>query len=251
MASAAKSALLVGATGAVGKHLLQELLISPQFNRVGEFGRRVTAPEQLAGLDDAQKAKLQQKAIDFEKIEQEGLKDGKWDVVFITLGTTAKKAGSSANFEKIDREYVINAAKAAQSADPDHLQRLVYLSSVGSNPNSSSLYTRSKGLTERGLAALGYSDTVIFRPAFLMNAERSESRLLEDLAIPVASFLSRFSSNLGIDVARLAKSIRIAGQLGSEKLPPQVQAEKRESPSGKPYVAINNSGALKLAEMDA
>ncbi|KAA1469778.1 hypothetical protein DENSPDRAFT_835439 [Dentipellis sp. KUC8613] len=249
--AAPQSALLIGATGAVGKHLLQELLTSPQYNRVGEFGRRVTAPEKLAGLDEAQKAKLQQKAVDFEKIDQEGLKEGNWDIVFITLGTTAKKAGSSANFEKIDRVYVINSAKAAQSADPERKQRLIYVSSVGSNPNSSALYTHSKGLTERGLAALGYSDTIVFRPGFLIHAERPDSRFLEDLAAPIATFAARFSNSIGIDVARLAKSIRVAGQLGSEKLPPQANVEKRESPSGKPYVAIGNRGSLALADLDA
>ena len=41
--------------------------------------------------------------------------------------------------------------------------------------------SRSKGLTEAGLAALGYSDTLVFRPAFLASAERPEKRLAETL----------------------------------------------------------------------
>lgn len=44
------------------------------------------------------------------------------------LGTTQKAAGTPAQFEKIDREYVIAAAKAAKSDDPSHEQRLVYCS---------------------------------------------------------------------------------------------------------------------------
>ena len=32
----------------------------------------------------AGKEKLQQKVIDFERLEEAGLKEGKWDVVFIT-----------------------------------------------------------------------------------------------------------------------------------------------------------------------
>jgi len=39
------SALVLGATGAVGKHILSGLLASPEYTRVGEFGRRVTAVE--------------------------------------------------------------------------------------------------------------------------------------------------------------------------------------------------------------
>lgn len=78
--SATKSALLLGATGATGKHLLRELIKSPEFGRVGEYGRRVTPLDSLNAPAD----KLEQKVIDFEKLDEAGLKDGKWDVVFIT-----------------------------------------------------------------------------------------------------------------------------------------------------------------------
>ena len=47
---------------------------------MSEYGRRVTAPEAITGGKD----KLEQKTIDFEKLGESGLKDGKWDVVFIT-----------------------------------------------------------------------------------------------------------------------------------------------------------------------
>ena len=72
------SALILGATGAVGKHILSGLLASPEYTRVGEFGRRVTTfetppPEKL----------IQRQIPDFDKIEEvEGIKDG-WDVVLI------------------------------------------------------------------------------------------------------------------------------------------------------------------------
>ena len=77
---ATQSALIIGATGQTGRYLLQNLLSSPHFTRVGEYGRRVTAAEQIT----AGKDKLEQKVVDFEKIEEYGLASGKWDVVFIT-----------------------------------------------------------------------------------------------------------------------------------------------------------------------
>lgn len=96
-----KSALLLGGTGAVGKKLLAELLATDDWTRVGEYGRRVsTFPDQ------APPAKLEQKAIDFEDLDKAGMKAGRWDVVFVTLGTTRAKAGGAAQFEKIDRECV-------------------------------------------------------------------------------------------------------------------------------------------------
>ena len=75
-----KSALIIGATGAVGKNLLRELVASSEFTRVGEYGRRVTPKDKLGEGS----SKLEQKAIDFEKLDEAGLKDGKWDVVFVT-----------------------------------------------------------------------------------------------------------------------------------------------------------------------
>lgn len=77
-----KSALIIGATGAVGKHVLRQLVASKEYHRVGEYGRRVTPKDQLGDSESVKK--LEQKAIDFDKVEEAGLKDGKWDVVFIT-----------------------------------------------------------------------------------------------------------------------------------------------------------------------
>jgi len=73
------SALVLGATGAVGKHILSGLLASPEYTRVGEFGRRVTTLE-----SEGRPEKLIQRTIpDFDKVEEvEGIKDG-WDVVII------------------------------------------------------------------------------------------------------------------------------------------------------------------------
>jgi len=75
-----KSALIVGATGQTGQYLLKELLASSHYTRVGEYGRRLTDLQTLS----TGKEKLEQKQVDFEKLSESGMKDGKWDVVFIT-----------------------------------------------------------------------------------------------------------------------------------------------------------------------
>lgn len=81
MATVQRSALVIGSTGRVGGRLLR-LLLSPTsgFTKVGEYGRRVTPKDDLPEGTD----KLEQKVIDFEKLGESGLKDGRWDVVFIT-----------------------------------------------------------------------------------------------------------------------------------------------------------------------
>ena len=98
------SALLIGATGAIGKLLLPQLLSSPAHNVIGEYGRRVTTP---APTSSTSGKTLKQKTIDFEKLDESGLKDDEpWDVVYIVLGTTKKIAGGKPQFTKIDKEYV-------------------------------------------------------------------------------------------------------------------------------------------------
>jgi len=56
------------------------LLDSPNYTRVGEFGRRTT-PLDSPGLNNTEK--LIQRVVDFEKLPEAGLVEDKWDVVFI------------------------------------------------------------------------------------------------------------------------------------------------------------------------
>ncbi|KAF8902357.1 hypothetical protein CPB84DRAFT_1846301 [Gymnopilus junonius] len=254
MAGSTKSALIIGATGQTGRHLLQNLLASPHFTRVGEYGRRVTPVDDITTGKD----KLEQKVVDFEKLQESGLKKEKWDV----LPQVVAEA-----FEKIDREYVINAAKEARNADSSVPQRLVYLSSTGANSSSPFLYPklvnfailcqevdlpsdfcRSKGLTEEGLASIGYSDTIIFRPGFLAGTNRSDHRLAESIFGKLTGVLSYVSSSLQINVrVYLGKAMYLAGKLGSNDLPPAVAATKEGKADAK-FTVINNATALKLAE---
>ncbi|KAF8967742.1 hypothetical protein BDZ97DRAFT_1803057 [Flammula alnicola] len=238
-----QSAVIIGATGQTGRHVLQNLLASPHFTRVGEYGRRLTPKDQITTGSD----KLEQKVIDFEKLQESGLSQGNWDVVFITLGTTKANAGSAEAFEKIDREYVINAAKAARNPDSTTQQRIVYLSSTGANSTSSFLYPRSKGLTEEGLANIGYSETIVFRPGFLAGTQRKDFRLAESVFGKISGLLSHVSSSLEIQVSTLGRAIYLAGKLGTENLPSAVNATQEVKGDAKRTV-INNAGALKLAE---
>jgi len=241
--ASSKTALILGATGATGKHLLRELLSSNEWSKVGEYGRRVTPETNLP----ENRSKLEQKTIDFENLDAAGLKDGRWDVVFVTLGTARAKAGSAEMFEKIDREYVVNACRAAKTDDLSHEQRVVYLSSGGANPSSPFLYTRSKGLTELALARLGYADTIVFRPGVLKGTQRDETRLAETIVGYVTGAMSHFTSSVEIHVPVLAKAIMKAGILGSSGLPSSVGAVKAGQ-EGASFTLIGNKGAVILGE---
>jgi len=237
-----QSALLIGATGATGKYLLKDLLSSPHFTRVGEYGRRITPLEQIT----SGKEKLEQKTINFEQLEDAGLKAGRWDVVFVIIGSSARAAGSAAAFEKVDREYVVNVAQAAKTDDENHSQRLVYLSSQGANASSTFLYFRSKGLTELALADSGYNDTIVMRPLFLRGGK--SGGMVEAIAASVSGFFALFSNDIGITRCDLARSMRIAGQVGSSALPPLAKAVREGNDT--PFTVIGNRGAVALAKTE-
>jgi len=238
----ALSALIIGATGQTGRHLLQSLLASPYFTRVGEYGRKVTSPSDIKTGQN----KLEQKVVDFEKIQEYGLKQGKWDVVFITLGTTKSNAGSAEAFEKIDREYVVNTAKEARNVELA-TQRIVYLSSTGANSSSPFLYPKSKGLTEEALASIGYSDIIIFRPGLLAGVDRGESRIGEAIFSKVTKLLSYVSNSFEIQTSTLGQAMCTAGRLGSQALP-EVANATLNGKDGAKFTVIDNVGAIQLAE---
>src|SRR5215213_2193835 len=97
-------ALLIGATGATGKDLLNLLLKDETFHQIDIFVRRKL---------ELQHEKLHVHVIDFDKPEQwQHLVKG--DVLFSCLGTTLKVAGSKEAQWKIDYDYQYNFAKAAR-----------------------------------------------------------------------------------------------------------------------------------------
>ena len=97
-------ALVIGATGAVGKDLVDMLLKDDSFESVSVFVRRPLGFEN---------PKLTVHVIDFDHPEQwRQLLRG--DVLFSCLGTTIKAAGSQAAQWKVDYTYQYEAAKAAR-----------------------------------------------------------------------------------------------------------------------------------------
>jgi uncharacterized protein YbjT (DUF2867 family) len=95
--------------------------------------------------------------------------------VFCCIGTTQKTAGSTAAFQAVDRDLPV---ALAQWAAAHRAGVLVTLSSVGADANAGSVYLRTKGEMEAGVARAGVRSTYILRPA-LLKGERSEYRLAE------------------------------------------------------------------------
>jgi uncharacterized protein YbjT (DUF2867 family) len=166
----ARSALLYGATGLVGGELLKLLLASPDYASVCAPGRR-----QLPATDP----KLRSPVVDLGAPEQLSHLSAV-DDVFCCLGTTIKKAGSQEAFRKVDHDYPLAAAKAAQAAGA---KQFVICTAVGADAKSTVFYNRVKGELEQALAALKFPGGVkVLHPSLLLG-DRSESRPGERLAI--------------------------------------------------------------------
>ncbi|WP_298790305.1 NAD-dependent epimerase/dehydratase family protein [uncultured Campylobacter sp.] len=95
-----KSALVLGATGVVGRELVRELCEGPGYDEVEAWVRREI------GFCHP---KLRARIIDFEGISD--IVPHKFDEFFCALGTTMKQAGSREAFLRVDVDYVYAAAK--------------------------------------------------------------------------------------------------------------------------------------------
>ena len=148
-------ALVIGATGAVGKDLVDQLLKDESVERVDVFVRReVKVPS----------SKLVPHVVDFDHPEAwSDLLVG--DVLFSCLGTTIKAAGSQQAQWKVDYTYQYEAAKAARN---NGVGKLVLVSSVGASSKSKIFYSRMKGQLDEDVQKLCFPGCFILRPPSLI-----------------------------------------------------------------------------------
>ena len=171
-----RKALVLGATGLIGSHLLELLLQDKLYSTVRIFVRK---PIQL------QHAKLEQITVDYDKLQQH-INAFKVDDIFCCLGTTIKKAGSQEAFYKVDATYPYEAARLGRQQGA---RQYLLVTSMGANKDSSIFYNRVKGEVEDLITGLQFPSFHIFHPSLLLG-ERDESRTGEAIAQKVMPALS-------------------------------------------------------------
>ena len=172
------TANVIGATGLVGKQLVQLLLENENFEKVRIFVRRDSGIKH---------PKLEQQIVDFKDIKT-WHKYLSGDVLFSALGTTLKQAGSKEKEYEVDFTFNLNFANKAKEND---INNYILVSSVGANSNSKIFYTRMKGELDDAVGKIGFKNLAILRPSSL-TGDRMEKRLMEIVSIPVANFITRY-----------------------------------------------------------
>jgi len=170
-------ALVIGATGATGKDLVNKLLEDKDFEEVHAFVRK---PLHL------ENEKLKTHIVDFENPENwKSLVKG--DVAFSCLGTTLKTAGSKEAQKKVDYDYQYNFAKAAKE---NKVEDYVLISAYGANPKSKIFYSRMKGELEQSVKDLHFNKITIFQPGML--DRKNTDRTGEVLGGKIIKFANKF-----------------------------------------------------------
>lgn len=166
-----KTAIVIGATGVVGREVVNQLAEADHIDTIITLTRRVA---------EHPSSKVENSIVDFDDLDSYSLLlEG--DMLFSCLGTTRRAAGSVAAQRIVDLDYQL---KAAQLASLNGVHHYLLVSSSGANANSSNAYLQMKGELEQKVLQLGFPRVSIFQPSLLVG-KRSEVRLGEKIASAV------------------------------------------------------------------
>ena len=171
-----KSALLFGATGLIGSHLLNLLISNNNYSKIKLFVRSSIE------LNDP---KIEIIQTDFKNLENHR-EDIKGDDCFFCIGTTKKNSPDKNEYKRVELELPKQVAQIAKS---NLVNSFIFVSSGYADPKSSGDYLKFKGLIEEDLIRLNFPKLGIMRPSFLLG-NRQEKRVGEKIGIFVFKLLS-------------------------------------------------------------
>jgi uncharacterized protein YbjT (DUF2867 family) len=153
--------LLAGATGLVGREILQGLVGD---DGVAEVRVLVRRPLDRALVTP----KVRELVADFDALDAHP----EWfrvDQVVCALGTTIRQAGSRAAFRRVDFDYPVALARLAHAQGARHF---LLVGAAGADAHSRVFYNRVKGELEDAVRAVGYAALTIARPSFLLGPRK-------------------------------------------------------------------------------
>ena len=171
-----KTALLFGASGLVGGHLLNELIKENYYSKIKIFVR--SEPK----ISDP---KIEIIRTDFNNL-QNHKEEIKGDDCFLCIGTTKQNSPDKNEYRRVELEMPKEIAQIAKS---NSVNSFIFVSSGYADSKSSGDYLKFKGQVEEELKRLNFTKLGIMRPSFLMG-NRKEKRIGEKIGILVFKLLS-------------------------------------------------------------
>jgi len=201
--TAQKTAIVFGATGLIGGHLLQGLLDDPAYGKV------IAVVRHDMGIKHPNFQQLFADLQSIDDIKEQLVADD----VFCCLGTTRKKTPNLQAYYRIDHDYPVAAAELTKAMGA---KAFLLVSAVGADAESANFYLRIKGETERDVVAVGLERTHIFRPSLLTGnrpekrwAETASESLFKAINPLLINGLSKYRS---IPAAWVARAMRKAAE---------------------------------------
>jgi uncharacterized protein YbjT (DUF2867 family) len=148
--------IVFGATGMIGQGVLRECLAAADVARVLTVGRKATGQthEKLRELAHAD-------LLDYSAVKSEL---SGYDACFFCLGVSS--AGlSEADYRRVTVDIGVAAAKALVELNP--AMCFVFVSGLGSDAQSRTMWARVKGEAENAILSLPFGKVCAFRPAFV------------------------------------------------------------------------------------
>jgi len=189
----ARIVALAGATGLVGREILQGLVADPAVSAIHVLSRRAIGAS----------PKVISHVVDFRSLPALP----QLDEVYLALGTTIKVAGSREAFRAVDLDANLAVARAAVAAGA---RRAGLVSAMGASSKSRIFYSRVKGELEDALTNLPLECLVIARPSLLAGDRKrlgQPERRGEKIGMALSAFLAplipkNYRSVAAINVAR-------------------------------------------------
>lgn len=163
-----KKAIILGATGLTGSHLLELLLNDSDYDNVKVFTRKKLSVSH---------PKLEEHVVDLLKLSDYAT-EFTADVVFCCIGTTKAKTPNKALYRAIDYGIPVEAAKLAKQNGINHY---IVISALGAKADSKVLYSKLKGEMERDVLSQQIEQTHLLQPSLIVG-NRKESRTGEDFS---------------------------------------------------------------------
>lgn len=181
---------ILGATGLVGRHVVERLIDTPEISQINAIGRRqlgITHP------------KLNEVITPLESLT-DFTHEISGDVLVLALGASMQSKG---NYQQVDFEFGYTAAKIAKD---NNISRCVAVSSAMASKNSLSKYLQTKARFEASLKNLAFENLLILRPGPLLG--RKKERWQETLLNPIFGLLAYLSGGKRSVIAKVdAKNI--------------------------------------------